>query len=385
LGAPSNFGTTPGAVAVPGVNSSMFIGTTVAVAASAGVQKVGISGATGTTMDVVIGGATAAANALQIAGVFNTTQPTFTTGQGGALQMDNRGNLLVNTLAGSTIASAVGTSAMQTGINVGGTLRLWTGVNPSGTVYAGQTDLTSVAGTTVVTAAAGVQKVGVVGNAGAIFDTTIGAGTAAANAIQIAGVYQTTVPALTNGQSVATQLDTTGALFTRSDSRVPTYHASASITPIAATAQPLWIISGSATKTIRITGVRVVLISTTGVAAPVLVTLNKLSSLTGGTAAAVTKTPLDSGFAAATATVNTYAGGLPTASTIVGAVSHRYMQWITASATADDVSEEEWDFGSNNDSQIILRGTGQYLSLLLGSIGTTPSMIITVEWLEDNS
>lgn len=53
---------------------------------------------------------------------------------------------------GNTAASATGAavpaSASYSGINVGGTLRGATGVNPSGTVYAAQTDLTSVGGTT---------------------------------------------------------------------------------------------------------------------------------------------------------------------------------------------------------------------------------------------
>lgn len=68
LGAAQNFGTTPGAVIVGAVNSSTFIGTTVAVAASAGVQKVGISGATGVTLDTAYGAAPPA-NALGLAGL----------------------------------------------------------------------------------------------------------------------------------------------------------------------------------------------------------------------------------------------------------------------------------------------------------------------------
>jgi hypothetical protein len=42
----------------------------------------------------VIGGATAAAYALQIGAVYNSTAPVFTTGQGGAVQMDASGRLL---------------------------------------------------------------------------------------------------------------------------------------------------------------------------------------------------------------------------------------------------------------------------------------------------
>ena len=51
LGTPTNFGTSPGAVIAGSVNSSLFIGTTVATAASAGIQKVGISGNAGASVD----------------------------------------------------------------------------------------------------------------------------------------------------------------------------------------------------------------------------------------------------------------------------------------------------------------------------------------------
>jgi hypothetical protein len=48
---------------------------------------------------VVIAGGTAGPYALQIGAVYNSTLPTYTTGQGGSLQMDARGELLVTKLA----------------------------------------------------------------------------------------------------------------------------------------------------------------------------------------------------------------------------------------------------------------------------------------------
>ena len=71
------------------------------------------------------------------------------------MEVDSVGNLLVNIAAGSTgngaasaTGSAVPAQADYQGLNIGGTLRGRTGVNPSGVVYAAQTDLTSVGGTT---------------------------------------------------------------------------------------------------------------------------------------------------------------------------------------------------------------------------------------------
>lgn len=88
--------------------------------------------------------------------------------------------------AASATGSGVPTSADYVGLNVGGTLRGQTGVNPSGVVYAAQEDITSVGGATIVTAATGVLKVGIVGNAGGVFDAALNAATPA-NAILIAG------------------------------------------------------------------------------------------------------------------------------------------------------------------------------------------------------
>jgi hypothetical protein len=78
------------------------------------------------------------------------------------LTTDASGNLNVNMASGTvsgtfTPASdgvtgfAIPADASYTGVNVGGNLRGQTGVNPSGTVYAAQTDIASIAGTTADT------------------------------------------------------------------------------------------------------------------------------------------------------------------------------------------------------------------------------------------
>jgi hypothetical protein len=100
--------------------------------------------------------------------------------------------------------SAVPANALYNGINVAGDIRGQTGVNPTGSVYAAQTDLTSVAGTTTVTAASGVQKVGVVGNAGTAFDAA--AGSAATNAVAVQGTSGM-LPVNTANQAAAANTD----------------------------------------------------------------------------------------------------------------------------------------------------------------------------------
>ncbi len=82
------------AAGVVDVNVAGILGVT-AVAAAAGIQKVGISGAAAATLDAVITAATAPANALATLVVNNTTPPSLTTGQSVMAQCDYEGSLFV--------------------------------------------------------------------------------------------------------------------------------------------------------------------------------------------------------------------------------------------------------------------------------------------------
>jgi len=75
---------------------------------------------------------------------------------------------------------------------------------------AASVNLAQLAGSTVSTAATGVQKVGVVGNGGATVDSVVGAGTAPTNQVVVGQIYNTTAPAPTNGQAMALQSDQAG-------------------------------------------------------------------------------------------------------------------------------------------------------------------------------
>src|SRR5271170_11722 len=139
LGSPSNYGTSPGAVEVQGVNAfitntpavtltSTTITGTVAVTQSTSPWVVSNSGtfavqATQTTSPWVVGGpaasgATATGNPIRNGGVFNTTQPTVTTGQIVDLQTTARGALIiasgVDALNVSTAASGTTNIALAT-------------------------------------------------------------------------------------------------------------------------------------------------------------------------------------------------------------------------------------------------------------------------------
>lgn len=163
-----------------------------------------------------------------------------------ALNLDASGYLKVNVAAssasGNAAASATGSavpaSADYVGINVGGTLRGQTGGNPTGTVYAAHCDLTSIGGNVTATGngtASGALRVAIasdntafniatvttvstvsaariVGNGGAVLDGVNTAATAPANGILGLGIYNSTEPSPTTGQSVGLQQDSKGRL-----------------------------------------------------------------------------------------------------------------------------------------------------------------------------
>lgn len=167
----------------------------------------------------VASGATDSGNPVKVGAVYNSGGVTPSNGQRIDLQADANGYLEVNVKAGSSgngaasnTGSSVPTQADYSGLNVSGTLRGQTGVNPSGSVYAAQTDMTSVAGTSTVTAASGVQMVGVEGHAGGAFDAAQNAA-APANVLQVAGAYNSTLPSITSGNVSAFQVDAKGQLL----------------------------------------------------------------------------------------------------------------------------------------------------------------------------
>ncbi|HXZ15591.1 MAG TPA: hypothetical protein VEH77_06410, partial [Roseiarcus sp.] len=94
-------------------------------------------------------------------------------------------------------SQAIGSVTLGTGANTVGNVGIVAGSASMGTVGLN-------AGTNTV------GKVDLLGNAGAAMDVAQAGGTAAANALQVAGVYDSTPPTLTNGQGAALLLDSGG-------------------------------------------------------------------------------------------------------------------------------------------------------------------------------
>jgi hypothetical protein len=139
-------------------------------------------------------------------------------------------------------------------------------------------------------------------------------------------------------------------------------------------AMPLFAVTGSATKTVRIT--RVSVSCTAGAASTThLQLLRYTGAFTGGTAAAATVAPQDTNNATATATATGYSA-TPTTTTLAG-------MYATTGVTGTLLSAS-WQFGDIPEQQPTLRGTGQVFTIYnMAAISTSGSWHIVVEWTEE--
>jgi len=134
--------------------------------------------------------ATAPTNTVQVGGQFVTSPTTLTTGQAGALQLTAAQNLKTDhtTIGGTAFDTNSGNKSAGTQRMVIATDQpnLTTALNVA--LAANQSvNVAQVGGSNTSTAATGVQKVGVVGNAGAAFDAATGAAPPA-NGVLVTGL-----------------------------------------------------------------------------------------------------------------------------------------------------------------------------------------------------
>jgi hypothetical protein len=347
LGSPTDFGTAPAtSTEVIGVNAEMFAGQTALAA-------------TGTSLNVDV---------TNIVPVSQSTSPWVVDG---TLTNNNAAPAATNVGVLPAIAeTAYATVTYTTGDQVLPVTDLHGALN---------TDLQAVGGTAVVTASAGVQMVGIEGHAGAVLDGVITADTAPPNALATLGVYNSTIPVLTTGQSVAMQTDTTGAHYVNTEGRKTTYRASSSFTPAAG---DVAVLPGSATKTIRVTRVALSLSNSGSSVAIVASLIVRSSADSGGTHAAMTAVPLDSNFAAASAAPLQYTAA-PTLGTPVGAVATQTMMDLNASQQSA-TQATLWQFSSGaGNSTLVLRGVAQQICVHVSAVVATQTVTVDFEWTEE--
>lgn len=161
-----------------------------------------------------------------------------------------------------------------------------------------------------------------------------------------------------------------------------TYSCAAEIIPTAS--GHMVQIFGSGTKTVKITRVAVN-IETTGTSAQIYAGLYKWPT-PGTTGTAVTQpiVPHDSAFAAATAVVKTYVGTVTGGSGSNSFRGQRLENTKEGGATSNTPTGLEWRFGDDLvTSSIVLRGTGESVTIALSGVSVTQVLDFTIEWTEE--
>lgn len=433
LGAMANYGTTPGAVLVPGVNAfvtntvpvtlaSTTVTGTVAVtqstspwvvsnggtfavqAAQSGNWTSRIVGNAGAVLDAVGQNVAAPASWLGVGCQFFTSPTTLTNGNGTYLNCDTASNLFtkMNSWLGST-APTVGSKASASSIPVvvasdqGAIAVTLTSTTLTGTstVAGNKTnnnaapgatnvgDLPAVANAATPSWTEGNQvaeSVDLSGRMRIVGITGDNVGAAASNRAPILpSIYQTSYlagTAATAGRDGALSQGTDGLLWTAQlpAIRPASFHASASFAGSSTTAAAH--LAGNASNTVLVTKVSWTCTQTT--AGILTVTVNKTSAAsTGGTAATMTAIPDDSNYSAASSVAQSFTGTGPTVGTPVGQIDAAKVGCGATTSVNDDIY-----MLNLRQKPIVLRGTAQTLEIGTGAAITGGNVTVTWEWIE---
>lgn len=159
---------------------------------------------------------------------------------------------------------------------------------------------------------------------------------------------------------------------------------SASTTFAAATsATDVAVIYGSATKTIKVQSITVTGVTTSSAVVSLVDIIKRSAQNTAGTSTLVTKVPLDSNSAAATALVDVYTAN-PTVGAVVGVLAVQEMLFGLTS-TAVSIVPAFFNFNSLNllSQPVTLRGTAQGLAVNLNGASANVTMQVTFVWTEE--
>lgn len=178
-----------------------------------------------------------------------------------------------------------------------------------------------------------------------------------------------------------------GTLQVSTEGLKATYRAFASgFTPVTSATSPCFTLQGSATKIIKISRIHFSMKDATGSATPAVVSFQRFSALTGGTAGS-TPTPAlnDTNDAAASAVCKTWSTLNTTATANGGPYDGFDYQLTTVSATTAPVPQPiETFFGIVPGAKpFTLRSTSDWFGIVINGVGTTPLAYISIEWTEE--
>lgn len=153
------------------------------------------------------------------------------------------------------------------------------------------------------------------------------------------------------------------------------------ITPVA-TATDFLVLVGSATKTIRLTLVRL-MADATAVGVLDFYGYKRTAANTGGTATQPSITTHDSNDAAATAVVNLYSANPTVGAGILARADHYALP--AAGTTGYPFDPIIWDFGTRGAREIVLRGVAQSFAVSFNGevIPAGCNVYVNLEWTEE--
>lgn len=192
----------------------------------------------------------------------------------------------------------------------------------------------------------------------------------------LAQAPQTVVPCFGNP---CAPVSTSNPLPVTGNNTVASY--SAAIVALANTgAGNLYCITGSATKTVKIKGIRVSAVATAAIVGDVSIVLRSAAN-TGGTSTAPTVVKMDQTNAAPTATVAAYTVA-PTPGAAIGTIRSRKMAVSTAGNAATS-SEGLFQFSVYWDQPLTLRGTSELACVVVSAFGAGASFDVDHEHTEE--
>lgn len=168
------------------------------------------------------------------------------------------------------------------------------------------------------------------------------------------------------------------------DGQKASYSATKQGLVTAASATDICTLTGSATKTVRVTRLEVSGVATTILETSVEV-LVRTAADSGGTSTAPLAIPHDQNSAAASAVVAVYTAN-PTVNDATARPirSQKVLFNLAAPAAGSESSRFVLDFGNRPSQAIVLRGVAQQLAINLNGVTIAgPSVDITLEWTEE--
>ena len=166
--------------------------------------------------------------------------------------------------------------------------------------------------------------------------------------------------------------------------QLATYRAATAANVVAAAGADIFFTLTGGTKDIIVRKLTLSGATLTAVAYNSFVVEKFSTAATGGTATALTKTPIDAKSAASTATLCQVYTAAPTEGTLVGTVDCKRVLLQSTTAAAGGIPDiVEFDFSNFDGGGIILRGSAQGIGCAFGAApASAVTLGLSVEWQE---